>query len=130
MSLTRMGKDAETVRFLDDVDFTFSLDSRSTAAHQMMNIEMTSQSVVLRASYRDINLITTIVNRAIELYTESAQKHSKMGSPRSDAVVPARSAYGASTSRKTAKATSRSQPVGSANVVLSKEQVRPAYCTF
>ena len=123
MSLTRMGKDTETVRFLDDVDFTFSLDSRSTDTHQMMNIEMTSQPIVFRASYRDINLITTIVNRAIELYTESAQKHSKANGSTSDALVPARSAYGISTSRKTAKPTSRSEPVGSANVVLSKEQV-------
>ncbi|EKM61051.1 uncharacterized protein PHACADRAFT_156217 [Phanerochaete carnosa HHB-10118-sp] len=124
MSLTRMGKDADTVRFLDDVDFTFSLDSRFTATHQTTTIEMTSQPIVFRASYRDMNLITTIVNRAIELYTESAQKHSKTNVPDSDALVPARSVYGISTSRKTTRAATRSRPVGSANVVLTKEQLR------
>ena len=75
-----MGKDTETVRFLDDVDFTFSLDSRSAESHQMTNIEVSSQPIIFRASYRDINLITTIVNKAIQLYTESIQKHSPANS--------------------------------------------------
>lgn len=122
MSLTRMGKDAETVRFLDDIDFTFSLDSRSSESHQMTSIEVSSQPIVFRASYRDINLITTIVNKAIQLYTESTQKRTdddgskqvaltSQGEPRPPA------------SRQLTRATSHTQPVGHANVVLSKEQV-------
>lgn len=119
-----MGKDAETVRFLDDIDFTFSLDSRSTASHQMTSIEMTSQPIVFRASYRDINLITTIVNKAIELYTESTQKRSDVDVSKTDGRTSALASYHPSASRKTNRpATSRQLPVGKANVVLSKEQV-------
>ncbi|KAJ2927125.1 hypothetical protein H1R20_g9964, partial [Candolleomyces eurysporus] len=73
MSLMRMGRYSEEVRFLDNLDFTASLDSRSSSSQQMSNIEVTMKPVVLRASYRDINLIMSIVNRAIELYTKSQQ---------------------------------------------------------
>ena len=124
MSLTRMGKDAETVRFLDDIDATLSLDSRATESHQMMSIEATSQPIVFRASYRDINLITTIVNKAITLYTESTQKQSNASDTKGEVVPSSRSTYHRSVSRNVAKASARSQPVGKANVILSKEQVR------
>lgn len=123
MSLTTMGKDAETVRFLDDIDFTFSLDSRSAGTHQMTSIEVSSQPIVFRASYRDINLITTIVNRAMELYGESTQKRSISGSTQAGDLSSAVARYRPSASRKISKATTRSAPVGNANVVLSKEQV-------
>lgn len=120
-----MGKDPETVRFLDDIDFTFSLDSRSSENHQMTSIEVSSQPIVFRASYRDINLITTIVNKAIQLYTESTQKRidddgsKRMAlTSRSDLRLPA--------SRQLTKTTSHTQPIGHANVVLSKEQVKQA----
>jgi vacuolar protein sorting-associated protein 13A/C len=66
MSLMNMGRTSESVRFLDDVDLTVSLDSRSS--QQMTNIEITAKSIIFRASYRDINLITSIVNKAIEVY--------------------------------------------------------------
>jgi len=66
MSLMNMGRTSESVRFLDDVDLTVSLDSRSL--QQMTNIEITAKSIIFRASYRDINLITSIVNKAIEVY--------------------------------------------------------------
>lgn len=73
MSLMRMGRYSEVVRFLDNLDLTVSLDSRSSTSQQMSNIEISVKPVVLRASYRDINLITSIVNRAIELYSRSQQ---------------------------------------------------------
>lgn len=69
----RMGRAAESVRFLDDVDLTFSLDSRSSSSHQMTNIEIVSKPIVFRASYRDLNLITSIINKAIERYGHSQQ---------------------------------------------------------
>lgn len=62
-----MGRAAESVRFLDDLDIALSLDTRKSTAHQMTSIELTAQPIVFRASYRDINLIMAIVNRAIEL---------------------------------------------------------------
>ena len=73
MSLVRMGGASESVRFLDDVDLTFSLDSRSSSSHQMTNIEIGAKPITFRASYRDINLITSIVNKAIEGYGNSQQ---------------------------------------------------------
>ncbi|KDR84988.1 hypothetical protein GALMADRAFT_233521 [Galerina marginata CBS 339.88] len=73
MSLMSMGRAAESVRFLDDVDLTFSLDSRSSSSQQMTNIEISLKPIVFRASYRDINLITSIVNKAIERYGNSQQ---------------------------------------------------------
>uniref|UniRef100_A0A5K1JWH3 CHIP6 n=1 Tax=Ganoderma boninense TaxID=34458 RepID=A0A5K1JWH3_9APHY len=71
MSLTRMGKPTESVRFLDDLDLTFTLDSRASEAHHSTSIEVTALPIVFRASYRDIILITTIVNKAIDLYGKS-----------------------------------------------------------
>ena len=73
MSLVRMGGASESVRFLDDIDLTFSLDSRSSSSHQMTNIEIGVKPITFRASYRDINLITSIVNKAIEGYGNSQQ---------------------------------------------------------
>jgi vacuolar protein sorting-associated protein 13A/C len=71
MSLLRMDKPSDAVRFLDDFDLTLSIDNRPIAAQQMSNIELTLQPVVFRVSYRDIHLITSIVNKAIELSTPS-----------------------------------------------------------
>ena len=126
MSLTRMGKDAETVRFLDDIDFTFSLDSRSSDAHQRTSIELTSQPVVFRASYRDINLITTITSKAIELYSSSMTKASEeqlttdgIGSPTSADVQRPQTSR-----RLTRRSGSRVQTIGNANVIVTKEEVR------
>lgn len=120
-----MEKDAETVRFLDDVDLTFSLDSRSAETHQMTSIELTSQPIVFRASYRDINLITTIVTKALELYNNSMRKgtESVEASEFTSMTPMASQSRHPTFSRRVTGTTSRSQPIGSANVVLSKEQV-------
>lgn len=88
----------------------------------MTSIEVSSQPIIFRASYRDINLITTIVNKAIQLYTESIQKHSPTDASQSGTLT-SQNGYQPPTSRRTMKAISRSLPVGRANAVLSKEQV-------
>ncbi len=119
MSLTRMGKSAETVRFLDDVDLTLSLDSRSSASHRVTNMQLTSKAIVFRASYRDINLITTIVNKAIALYSASTETHGST----SDGKVTQFVKDGRASGRPTRTLGPSSQPVGNAKVVLSKEQV-------
>ncbi|THH01814.1 hypothetical protein EW026_g979 [Hermanssonia centrifuga] len=118
MSLTRMGKSAETVRFLDDVDLTLSLDSRSSASHRVTNMQLTSKAIVFRASYRDINLITTIVNKAIALYSASTETHGST----SDGKVTQFVKDGRASGRPTRTLGPSSQPVGNAKVVLSKEQ--------
>ncbi|KAJ7706184.1 vacuolar protein sorting-associated protein 13 [Mycena rosella] len=113
MSLIRMGKPSESVRFLDDVDLTFSLDSRSSSGQQMTSIEISAKPIVFRASYRDINMITTIVNKAIELSSDSQAQSS------SDEALKAQSMRPSQTQMtKTSK-----QPVGKARVLMSKELV-------
>lgn len=119
----RMGRATESVRFLDDVDFTFSLDSRSSSSHQMTNIEIVTKPIVFRASYRDINLITSIINRAIERYGRSQESLSKQkvddvqNADHQDMIPALSSTYDRS----------RSQSVGKARVLMSKEQVSNAY---
>jgi vacuolar protein sorting-associated protein 13A/C len=71
MSLFRMDKPDETVRFLDPIDITLSLDSRQQQAHQKTDIELNVQPIIFRSSYRDIMLITEIVNKAIALASRS-----------------------------------------------------------
>ena len=115
MSLIRMGGASESVRFLDDVDLTFSLDSRSSSSHQMTNIEIGAKPITFRASYRDINLITSIVNKAIEGYGNSQQSRTQRNEESNSSRNPETSA----------KPTTSDQPLqyGKARVLLTKEQV-------
>ncbi|KAI0669883.1 vacuolar protein sorting-associated protein 13 [Trametes maxima] len=130
MSLTRMGKPAESVRFLDDVDLTFTLDSRSSEVHQSTNIEVTALPIVFRASYRDIMLITTIVNKAIELYSKSSSSSKASGQDELALEnIPSRPALH-SARRASKPTTSRLQLVGSAHVITSKEQFRGSFDGF
>ena len=119
MSLVRMGGASESVRFLDDVDLTFSLDSRSSSSHQMTNIEIGAKPITFRASYRDINLITSIVNKAIEGYGNSQQsptQHNEDVSQPNSSQQPEMSVI---------KSTTFNQSLqdGKAQVLVSKEQV-------
>ncbi|KAF7310912.1 hypothetical protein HMN09_00634500 [Mycena chlorophos] len=116
MSLIRMGKPDENVRFLDDFDLTFSLDGRSASDQQMTSIEISAKPIIFRASYRDINMIMTIVNRAIELMNESQDQTSKPVNPPSQ-------------TRATRLATSK-QPVGKARVLMSKEMLKGSFDGF
>lgn len=121
MSLIQMGKNSESARFLDDIDLTVSLDNRSNSAQQMTSIEITAKPIVFRASYRDINLITSIVNKAIELYGNSQPAAApSQDKPASQYITVA---SGAATSAVSNPAS------GKANIVMSKEQVTPLlYC--
>jgi len=116
MSLIRMGKASESVRFLDEIDLTFSLDSRTSTQEHMTSMELAIKPIVFRASYRDINLITAIVNRAVELYGQTTSSSTGHAVPNSKS--PPRSKYIA-----TKGVRSQSQPVGQARVLMAKEQV-------
>ncbi|KIY52729.1 hypothetical protein FISHEDRAFT_63685 [Fistulina hepatica ATCC 64428] len=70
MSLLHMSRPSESVRFMDDFDITLSLHSQSSSLRQTMSFEVSGSPIVFRASNRDINLIMTIVNKAIQLYGE------------------------------------------------------------
>lgn len=115
MSLVRMGAESDTVRFLDDVDLTFSLDSRASQPGQHVSMESSSTEIVFRASYRDIILITSIATKAIELYAGSQGdtplngKHSSNVQTRT--TLPASSVVAAR------------QAPAKAYIIMSKEQV-------
>ncbi|KAF8898743.1 hypothetical protein BD779DRAFT_1795358 [Infundibulicybe gibba] len=106
MSMNRMDKASESVRFLDDVDLTFSLDSRSSSSQQMTSIEIAVKPIIFRASYRDITMITSIVNKAIELYGQSQNP------PPLDATVV------------------DAKFIGNARVLMSKEQLKGSFDGF
>lgn len=71
MFLCRMDRPKENIRVLDDVDLILSMDSRVDGGRQVTNIELGVQPLILRVSLRDILLINSIVNRAIELSNRS-----------------------------------------------------------
>lgn len=117
MSLMRMGQVSDSVRFLDETDMTFSLDSRTSTQEHMTSMELSMKPIVFRASYRDINLIMAIVNKAIALYGESASA--------SPSAAPAtQSSKTTSGPQSKYSARSQVQPVGQARVLMSKEQVK------
>ncbi|KAF8335473.1 vacuolar protein sorting-associated protein 13 [Cantharellus anzutake] len=73
MALTTM-QSHEHLKFLDELDFTLSLDNRQTAKHQMTSIEVSLQPVIFRASPSDISLILGIISRATSMYSSQSSK--------------------------------------------------------
>ena len=120
MSLATMGKSADSVRFMDDVDVTLTVDDRSNDSQQSTNIEISIKPVVFRASYRDIMLISTIVNKAVTLYANIS--HSTDGTK--DAQTPPASRP-AARSRASKMIQSQLHPVGHARALVAREQVSP-----
>lgn len=122
MSLMHMGQASESVRFLDDVDLTLSLDNRSSSAQQLMSIEVNAKPIVFRASYRDIVLISTIVNKALEMSNRPAIDQS------AKSQTPEVRTTGARTVHSGPK--SSIPPIGRARVVTSKEQLKASFDGF
>jgi vacuolar protein sorting-associated protein 13A/C len=127
MALLRMGR-PEDARILDDVDLTLTLDSQTMSSHQMTSIEIIFTPIVLRASYRDIMLILTIVNKAMEAYerqTSAAPGSQPAHSSVAASKAPTRRVSGGSVERtRSYPGQPNNLPLGTAHVVLSKEQVR------
>ncbi|KAJ1311504.1 hypothetical protein OPQ81_009991 [Rhizoctonia solani] len=140
MSLSRMGRSAENVRFLDDMDITLSLDTRKSAAHQMTSIELSTKPIVFRASYRDINLIMAIVNRAIELSSKpQTQPKDQPQNIRPDAssVVSSsmppfsqRKSMPSSRSRKPVRRPSHRITSNAPKLMMSKEKLKASFDGF
>ncbi len=126
MALLRMGR-PEEARILDDVDLALTLDKRTLSLHQMTSVDITLKPIVLRASYRDIVLILTIVNKAIDAYGKQISDASS-----SKAIRPLEiSTTGASQFSRgptqgivSNRGPTPHQLLGSAHVMMSKEQVR------
>jgi vacuolar protein sorting-associated protein 13A/C len=132
-SLTRMGQRSDIVRLLDDIDLTLSLDSRTTASHQMMNIEVNCKPIILRASYRDILLILGITNKVLEAYGSQNQHYTGLDSSSTTSLTShgqiSQRPGPPSTNRVMRRMSSRgtqgsSKPLGKAKVLMSKESCR------
>lgn len=117
MSLVQMGERKETVKFLDEVDLTLSLDSRSTASQEMMNLELSAKPIVVRASYRDISLITSIFNKALERLSTFGR-----ASDEPTGTLSTRQSQKATTTRSRSTR-SGGRPIGKARVRMTKQQV-------
>jgi vacuolar protein sorting-associated protein 13A/C len=116
-----MNNIADSARFLDNVDLTFALDSRSTTSQQLTSIEVGAKPIVFRASYHDITLIMNITNKALEMYGNTANARAQKPEPGARPTIDSATAKSSGlvvTTRET------SHPVASARVITSKEQVR------
>lgn len=70
--LCAMNKRPEaTIRFVDEFEITMSMESENSANHKITNIVIDLQALIIRVSYLDIMLISTVVNRALELMSDS-----------------------------------------------------------
>ncbi|KAI6133067.1 vacuolar protein sorting-associated protein 13 [Pisolithus croceorrhizus] len=116
MSLIQMGAESDAVRFLDDVDLTLSLENRSSIQEQLLNIEISTNPIIFRVSYRDILLITAIATKASQLYGKS-QENQLGGSDRSSENRSMVMQFDTSRSRL-------GRAVGEARVMMSKQQMK------
>lgn len=130
MSLLRMGR-PEEARILDDVDLTLALDNRKLSLQQMTSVDIAFKPIVLRASYRDIMLILTIVNKAIDAYGKqtSVVSSSKPTRPLA-ASTTGRFSGGPTQGIVSNRGQPNNQLLGTAHVVLSKEQLKASFDGF
>jgi vacuolar protein sorting-associated protein 13A/C len=125
-----MDKPKENIRVLDDLDVTLSMDSRADGGRQVTNIDVGIQPLILRVSLRDIFLINSIINRAIELSNRNAPPPVEEGPARPDtlqvAATSGRSRSKSNASRRksqTGVKPSKQQILGT-QVIVTKETVR------
>ncbi|EJD47755.1 vacuolar protein sorting-associated protein vps13 [Auricularia subglabra TFB-10046 SS5] len=128
MSLTRMGHPSERVSFLDDLDLTLTIDGRNVSEQQLTSIELDIKPIVLRASYRDINLIMTIVNKAIALSTSDSAGKSKSPSPASNRSAASKKITAPSSKR--ALASARFSGGDAPQLLMTKEQLKATFDGF
>lgn len=126
-----MDKPKETIRVLDNFDISLSLDSRADGGRQVTNIDLGVQPLILRVSFRDILLINSILNRAIEMSnrTPPAPPEEQPARPTLDALPAATSNRKVARSRhdpSRRSVSSRRRPSNSglkAQVIVTKETV-------
>ncbi|KAG5647989.1 hypothetical protein DXG03_007023 [Asterophora parasitica] len=125
MSLMRMGKASESVRFLDDVDLTLSLDSRSTASQKLTRMEIAVKPIIFRGSYGDLTMISSIANKAIALYGASNAQTSP-----SDGVLVVNASRSVEGRSKSSGMRSRRPTIGNAHVLMSTEHLTGSFDGF
>ncbi|KAL9941010.1 hypothetical protein V8E36_000498 [Tilletia maclaganii] len=131
MLMRRMNRPKEALRFLDDFDVTMSMDTRKSAARQVTSIEIDIEPLIFRVSYRDIMLITTVVNKAIELSASSnqaaQQQNAQKPAPRTSSSVSGRER---STRRSNAAAekqiagSAQAETAVNAELIMTKEVLK------
>lgn len=129
MSLARMNKQSDAVRFLDDVDIKLTSESRSewNRLFTGMSIAM-EQELVFRVSYRDILLIQTIFNRAATLFLGAETKEPQSAKQAAfDNAANAAVSRAKDDGRNSYTVSSRSQPRAKSNlgakVIVTTEEV-------
>ncbi|GAA5952650.1 hypothetical protein JCM21900_006060 [Sporobolomyces salmonicolor] len=133
MFLCRMDRPKENIRVLDDLDLTVSMGSRADGGRQITNIDVVVQPVILRVSFRDILLINSIINRAIELSNRSSPS-APDEPPARPSLEPVPSSHESRGRSKSDVATRRKSQPGvmtrssdaalKAQVILTKETLR------
>lgn len=117
ISLIQMNKPSERAHLLDDFALSCTLESRNSLSHSTTSIELNCKRIVLRASYRDITLTMSIINKALELASKTTSRV---------AVKPGEDTEDTSTTAVTGNVTRNTgyiQSVTSGAVIISKEQV-------
>lgn len=115
MCLIKMDDADEQLRFLDDIDMTLSMDSRVSNTEERTSVEVSSGPIVFKTSYRDLNLIMAIINRAFELSQTTTEKSDRS----SNDVVSKPSASRRSIQRSDSRVLFQQEP----QVFMSRQQV-------
>ena len=123
-----MDKQVESVRVLDNFDINLSLDNRGDGRHQVTSVELDLQALTFRLSYRDILLVTSIVNRAIELSSQMPDREDQERVDGASTGAVARVDVTSAKSTRTramssSQAPRRQSSVPKAKVIMSKETV-------
>ncbi|KAI9289370.1 hypothetical protein BC943DRAFT_349025 [Umbelopsis sp. AD052] len=72
MFLCIMNKKSEaSIRFVEDFEISMSMESHTSANNNITSIVIDLTALVLKLSYMDITVISTVVNRALELLGQS-----------------------------------------------------------
>lgn len=122
-----MGRKAESVSVLDNIDMTLSLDSRKSFAEDTTSIELQLKPIVFRAALRDMHTIMTIVNKAVlSEYEKFSSKLSQSAGAKKDRPrLPAASSKQSRALTRpamTKQTFSTSKTFQGAKVIVSKEQ--------
>lgn len=128
MLFGRIDKPDDRVRFLDDLDVTVAMDTRTLGGNTSMSLDVDVTPVTFRASYTDIMLIIDITNKAIALASAATQsdeqKQIAAQTSSGDGTQVAKRGNGAVSTRATASQHRRNGSLQRAEVVVSKETVR------
>jgi vacuolar protein sorting-associated protein 13A/C len=124
MFLLRAHRWDDRIRVLDDFDLSFSLDNHSERGRQLTNVEIAVQPLILRTSYRDVFLATTIVNKAIELSNQVSTKPESGKVREDETIVSAHSVQIAAANAKTARG--RSLSIDAPQVMMTQQTVSQA----